>query len=255
MEELLQEEKREQERQASTVGTSELTNSNLLSDHDFERLRADVFSSTPQGLPAQGLLPLQQKAVDVQLGQHANIRQKFLGRGTNQNQWRPTMSLHTQLNNTNQSLNMSSNNNTDPLMVRKEGYTYFKQFFSCIIMFFIYSILLYNANLQPAPPLPPDNVVTDHDRQLHLAYEQWLQNQYTVLLNQQEYYETEILKLRKNRKSLNSKQRVLRKSGNELTTQDAKELSKITSQQTIVQKQFENSKKQARQHGLLMQVN
>lgn len=114
--------------------------------------------------------------------------------------------------------------------------------------------MLYNANLQPAPPLPPDNIVTEHDRQLHIAYEQWLQNQYTVLSNQQEYYETEIMKLRKNRKSLNSKQRVLRKSGNELTPQDANELSKITSQQSIVQKQFENSKKQTRQHGLLMQV-
>lgn len=122
LEDLLQEEKREQERQASTVvGPTELPNQTLLSDHDFERLRADVFSSTPQGLPAQGLLPLQQKSVEGQSGQHSSIRHKFIGRGTNQNQWRPNIALqHSQIN-SNQSVNIGSSSNSEPLMVRKDG--------------------------------------------------------------------------------------------------------------------------------------
>lgn len=62
------------------------------------------------------------------------------------------------------------------------------------------------------------------------------------------------MKLRKVRKSLNSKQRVLRKSGNELTQADAIELTKVSSEQSIVQKQLESARKQARQHGLVIQV-
>lgn len=122
-------------------------------------------------------------------------------------------------------------------------------------MLFIFScsIPLYNANLLPAPPLPPDNIVSDHDRQLQMAYEQWLTQQNTILSNQLQYYETEVLKLRKVRKSLNSKQRVLRKSGNELTQPDAMELAKVSAEQSIVQKQLESSRKQARQHGLVIQ--
>lgn len=115
------------------------------------------------------------------------------------------------------------------------------------------SVPVYNANLQPAPPLPPDNIHSEHDRQLHIAYEQWLQYQFNELTQQQQFYESEVNKLRKNRKSLNSRQRVLRKSGNELPQLDAVELARITSQQTIVQKQVESSRKQFRQHSLLMQ--
>lgn len=53
--------------------------------------------------------------------------------------------------------------------------------------------------------------------------------------------------------SLNSKQRVLRKSGNELTESDAAELQRITSEQTILQKHLDTSRKQHRQHGILIQ--
>lgn len=112
---------------------------------------------------------------------------------------------------------------------------------------------MFNANLQPAPPLPPENITSDHERQMHIAYEQWLQHQCNVLTQQQQFYESEVNKLRKNRKSLNSRQRVLRKAGNELPQLDAVELARITTQQSIVQKQVESSRKQFRQHGLLMQ--
>lgn len=119
--------------------------------------------------------------------------------------------------------------------------------------FFRCSIPLFNANLQAAPPLPPENILTEHDRQMQMAYEQWLNTQNSVLSTQLQYYETEVGKLRKVRKSLNSKQRALRKSGNELTEQDAAELAKVSTEQSIVQKQLESARKQSRQHGLLIQ--
>lgn len=75
-----------------------------------------------------------------------------------------------------------------------------------------------------------------------------------MLTNQLKYYETEVMKLRKVRKSLNSKQRMLRKSNNELTQADAIELTRVTAEQSIVQKQLESARKQARQHGLVIQV-
>lgn len=111
----------------------------------------------------------------------------------------------------------------------------------------------FNANLQAAPPLPPENIITEHDRQMQMAYEQWLTTQNKVLSAQLQYYETEVGKLRKLRKSLNSKQRALRKSGNELTEQDASDLTKVSADQAIVQKQLESARKQSRQHGLLIQ--
>lgn len=64
MEDLLEQEKREKEereRQESINNDmANPNNSSLLSDQDFERLRADVLA-TQQGIPAQGLLPIQQQ--------------------------------------------------------------------------------------------------------------------------------------------------------------------------------------------------
>lgn len=86
-----------------------------------------------------------------------------------------------------------------------------------------------------------------------MAYEQWLNNQDTILGNQLKYYQIEVSKLRKTRKSLNSKQRVLKKAGNELNENDTMELKKVTADQLIVQKQLESARKQSRQHGLVIQ--
>lgn len=62
------------------------------------------------------------------------------------------------------------------------------------------------------------------------------------------YYETEILELRKLKKSLNTKQRQLKKNGNELTEIDAKTLTQVTQEQSTVQKHLESARKQARNH-------
>lgn len=54
--------------------------------------------------------------------------------------------------------------------------------------------------------------------------------------------------------SLNSKQRQLRKSGNELAVPDATELARVSGEQAILQKHLESARKQSRQHAMLIQV-
>lgn len=54
--------------------------------------------------------------------------------------------------------------------------------------------------------------------------------------------------------SLNSKQRQLRKSGNELAEADAMQLHQVTSEQAVLQKHLESARKQSRQHSMLVQV-
>ncbi|EAA05242.4 AGAP011192-PA [Anopheles gambiae str. PEST] len=115
------------------------------------------------------------------------------------------------------------------------------------------TIPLFQANLQPQPPQPPETIATEQDRLLQINYENWLNQQNTVLSNQLKYYETEIVKLRKVKKQLNTKQRHLRKQGNELTENDAKELQKITADHTVIQKQLENARRQQRQHSVILQ--
>lgn len=59
---------------------------------------------------------------------------------------------------------------------------------------------MFNANLLPAPQLPPENIVTEQDKQTQIVYENWLNHQNNVLTQQLKYYETEVQKLRKSRK-------------------------------------------------------
>jgi hypothetical protein len=59
---------------------------------------------------------------------------------------------------------------------------------------------LFNAPLLPAPPLPPENIMTEQDRQTQIHYEQWLNHQNQIVTSQLKYYETEVSKLRKIRK-------------------------------------------------------
>lgn len=115
------------------------------------------------------------------------------------------------------------------------------------------SVPLFKANLQAAPPLPPDNIVTDQDRQTQMSYEQWMNNHESMLNNQRKYYDVEISKLRKTKKSLNSKQRVLKKAGNDLNESDLEALTRVTHDHTIVQKQLDNTRKQLRQHTIVVQ--
>lgn len=55
-------------------------------------------------------------------------------------------------------------------------------------------------SLLPAPPEPPENIVTEQDHQDQRRYEQWLEQQNIIIDQQKKFYESEITKLRKIRK-------------------------------------------------------
>ncbi|XP_042236177.1 histone-lysine N-methyltransferase 2D-like isoform X2 [Homarus americanus] len=110
-----------------------------------------------------------------------------------------------------------------------------------------------NIKTLPPPPHPPDNPQTDAERQQQLQYEQWLAQQHNLIGNQQRYYETEIIKLRKQRKSLNSRQRTLKKNGQELNEHDAAELARVQREASAIQRHLEQCRKSARQHAMIMQ--
>ncbi|XP_056641929.1 histone-lysine N-methyltransferase 2C-like isoform X3 [Diorhabda sublineata] len=207
LEDLLEQEKREQEKLQNQPSNQEVTSSTgnenesaLLSDQDFERLKADVFNTGP----------INNAASNINQGNPLQPWQQLPNRQIPAPAPQPTMEVTTR-------------------------------------------VQMFNANLIPAPPLPPENIATDQDKQTQMLYEQWLNHQNNVLSQQLRYYETEVQKLRKTRKSLNSKQRQLRKSGNQLTETDAAELQRISAEQAILQKHLESSRKQSRQHGMLIQ--
>lgn len=153
LEDLVQQEKRELERQAASVMPNEMAanveanNQGLLSDQDFERLRADVLSSAPQGITNQGMLPMQQQQQQPQSqqpmqqmqGQPSNTnqfvqhvgnnRQQFAPRGVGQPQWRAP--IHQQQQQQQQPPQQQMNVNVGPIInvatpneptyVKKEG--------------------------------------------------------------------------------------------------------------------------------------
>ncbi|RZC33964.1 histone-lysine N-methyltransferase 2C-like [Asbolus verrucosus] len=218
LEDLLEQEKREQEKQnqnQSVVNNQEIAAStaasvvepepsSLLSEHDFERLKADVFSNATIGI-------------------NSNARQGQVASNAPQATW-------TQ--------NQSRPNPTPTPTPQPAAEI---------------RVQTFNANLLPPPPLPPENITSEQDKQKQIVYEQWLSHHNNTLTQQLRYYETEVNKLRKIRKSLNSKQRQLRKSGGQLAEADANELQRISAEQTILQKHLESSRKLSRQHGLLIQ--
>ena len=57
-----------------------------------------------------------------------------------------------------------------------------------------------SATNLPAPPTPPDNPQSEDEHRQAARYEQWLVQQESAINQQLKYYETEITKLRKQRK-------------------------------------------------------
>ncbi|CAG2053009.1 unnamed protein product [Timema podura] len=315
LEELLEQEKREQEKQQHHQGPDNApTAAPLLSDVDFERLRADILStstptggspglgsphlaSPPQGIPVfyinnfySSITKVKEIFIEPRLGIALVIN--------THNQWRYQERENALVVNINTSVKMIivfcpeaqgllPSPNTVPVgsplrppfpprpavqpqpkvmewqqpgvvMENKMGPTGVVARHPSTTrpppqVNTVAQIPLFNAPVLPAPQLPPENIETEQDRQIQLQYEQWLNNQNQIVTQQLKYYETEINKLRKARKSLNSKQRQLRKAGNELAEPDALELQRISSEQAVLQKQLEASRKQSKQHGLLMQ--
>lgn len=122
------------------------------------------------------------------------------------------------------------------------------------LLFLALKVPIFNAPVLTPPAQPPEVITTDQDRQIQHTYEVWLTEQSNIVTKQLKYYESEVQKLRKMRKSMNSKQRVARKQGNELSEHDSIELQRITAEQQALQKLLESSRKQNKQHMAIIQV-
>ncbi|CAG7629500.1 unnamed protein product [Allacma fusca] len=243
LEDLLEQEKREQQRQGpGLMGAA--PEEPLLSDFDFERLKADVLSSSnlpvslsPPTVQGQVILPPpaqpgkfnrgipqlnQSTGSDWQVESDNVIVNR---RNLNQNVEHSPIPLHPAL-----AQSSGSNLSAPPNRVAS-----------------------FPMPSLPAPPTPPEHPATEQERQMQIQYEQWLYHQQNILSTQLKYFEGEVNKLRKGKKSLNSKQRQLRKNGGELIETDAAELERITRELAGLQKQLDQSRKQSRQHGLSIQ--
>lgn len=184
LEELLEQEKREQEKQMQTQPTSreeqsvpqQETDSSLLSDHDFEKLKADVFNTGQlSGLGQQAAQAAPPTTAVVN-----QARANFINRLANTNvgsQWQQTNQPRA----------------TPAPSPQPQAQA---QVASDVTP----RIPTFNTNLLPTPPLPPEHIVTEQDKQTQLVYEQWLKHQNIVLGQQLKFYETEVQKLRKIRK-------------------------------------------------------
>jgi len=131
---------------------------------------------------------------------------------------------------------------------------YFLLLLNSYLFFIALKVPIFNARVLTPPTQPPEVIATEQDRQIQHTYEVWLNEQSNIVTKQLKYYESEVQKLRKMRKSMNSKQRVARKQGNELSEHDSIELQRITAEQQALQKLLESSRKQNKQHMAILQV-
>lgn len=188
LEELLEQEKREQEKQLQTQpnvsanreeqqsAPPQETDSTLLSDHDFEKLKADVFNTNQ----LSGLTQPVSQTTSSTTSAANQARANFMNRLANTNvgsQWQQT--------NQQRVTPTPSPLPQQQTQISNEAAT---------------RIPTFNTNLLPAPPLPPEHIVTEQDKQAQMVYEQWLKHQNIVLGQQLKFYETEVQKLRKMRK-------------------------------------------------------
>lgn len=201
---MLEQEKREQEKQLQNqpgvssqeeqtpVGTSSEQEQALLSDHDFEKLKADVFSSGQLGGLASSA---PQCKCNVFLRFVISSLVYYFAAV-------PTSTISVSNPNRNAFMNrlsqasMGNQWQTSPSPARPSPSQTPVQMPTEVAP----RIPTFTANLLPAPPLPPEHVVTEQDKQAQLVYEQWLKHQSGALNQQLKFYETEVQKLRKMRK-------------------------------------------------------
>ncbi|KAM5303515.1 histone-lysine N-methyltransferase 2C isoform 14-T14 [Glossophaga mutica] len=103
---------------------------------------------------------------------------------------------------------------------------------------------------RPNPPNFGPGFVNDAQRK---QYEEWLQETQQLLQMQQKYLEEQIGAHRKSKKALSAKQRTAKKAGREFPEEDAEQLKHVTEQQSMVQKQLEQIRKQQKEHAELME--
>ncbi|XP_069504025.1 histone-lysine N-methyltransferase 2C isoform X7 [Ambystoma mexicanum] len=112
-----------------------------------------------------------------------------------------------------------------------------------------------DGSIQPqmARPNPPNfgpGFVNDSQKK---QYEEWLQETQQLLQMQQKFLEEQIGAHRKSKKALSAKQRTAKKAGRELPEEDAEQLKHVIEQQTMVQKQLEQIRKQQKEHAELIE--
>ncbi|XP_035386586.1 histone-lysine N-methyltransferase 2C isoform X4 [Electrophorus electricus] len=103
---------------------------------------------------------------------------------------------------------------------------------------------------RPDPPSFGPGFVNDAQRK---QYEEWLQETQQLLQMQQKFLEDQIGAHRKSKKALSAKQRTAKKAGREFPEEDAEQLKQVTEQQSVVQKQLEQIRKQQKEHAELIE--
>ncbi|XP_055953683.1 histone-lysine N-methyltransferase 2C-like isoform X4 [Argiope bruennichi] len=258
LEDLVEQEKREQRRQNQESLISPHAADALLSDIDFERLKDDVFSGPPDdSLGGPGSL----------LGGHDPTLQAVSSVGvpssSNSHQFGPPP--YSLLWQNQESVQLSSR----PLTIIQNLKA--KAPVSAVIgsvgsipgagvpakapslQGSLAATRPFNPNFVPGPENLPVDTLVDPEKLKLINYEKYLMQQHALLGSRQKYFETEVMKLRKAKKALNAKQRQLRKNGSELAENDALELARVSQEQAGLQKQLEQARKQFRQNTVAVQ--
>ncbi|XP_073519880.1 histone-lysine N-methyltransferase 2D isoform X2 [Phyllobates terribilis] len=102
---------------------------------------------------------------------------------------------------------------------------------------------------RPNPPSFVQGVINEADQR---QYEEWLFHTQQLLQMQLKVLEEQIGVHRKSRKALCAKQRTAKKAGREFPEADAEKLKLVTEQQSKIQKQLDQVRKQQKEHTNLM---
>ncbi|NWX93721.1 KMT2D methyltransferase, partial [Nothoprocta pentlandii] len=106
-----------------------------------------------------------------------------------------------------------------------------------------------STQARPNPPAFAQGVINEADQR---QYEEWLFHTQQLLQMQLKVLEEQIGAHRKSRKALCAKQRTAKKAGREFPEADAEKLKLVTEQQSKIQKQLDQVRKQQKEHTNLM---
>ncbi|XP_064643993.1 histone-lysine N-methyltransferase 2C-like isoform X4 [Lineus longissimus] len=238
LEDLLEQEKIEQRHQQEQQAIMQKQDTGLLSDADFEKLRADVMGDVPrkpspfpmgqpQGPPRMMSPQLEAARMQHMGPQGARDSAQTFPRGPPPAYPGPQMSSRT------------PSPFAGPSGMYPPAHSP--------------SMPHGPPGGPPGPPGPPGDHMGDPDRKQQAQYEEWLMHQMNVHSMQIKYLEQQVAKQRKAKKALNARQRQARKVGSELSEADAMDLDRIGQEQANMQKELDQVRKQQRQHQMVMQ--
>ncbi|KAI5612191.1 histone-lysine N-methyltransferase 2D isoform X1, partial [Silurus asotus] len=101
------------------------------------------------------------------------------------------------------------------------------------------------AQPRPTPPQFVQGIINDAEQH---QYEEWLVHTQQLLQMQLKFLEEQIGAHRKSRKALCAKQRTAKKAGREFAEADAEKLKLVTEEQSKIQKQLDQVRKQQKEH-------